>query len=278
MYLGCHLSISSGLESAVRTAADFGADSFQIFTKAPRMLRPGRPVNRDEAAKGIALFHELGLRPFAHAPYVTNLSTPEPALHMLTVASIVDDLERAEAYGMPGVVVHYGKHVGSGAEAGIRVMAQTLDEILGRYQGPVQIMLENTAGQGTELGTTVAELQAVFDLVSDQRLALCIDTCHGFASGLIDFANLDGFFGSMAAAGLWAKVRGIHLNDSQHPAGARKDRHAKVGQGHIGAGALVAFLRRPEVTGLPVVLETPVDDQREYRDELAAIKGLLGAD
>lgn len=277
MHLGCHISISRGLEQMVRTAAAFGAASFQIFTKAPRILRPGRPVDRAEAERGSALRREYGLLAFAHAPYVTNLSTPEPELHALTVASIVDDLERAEAYGLPGVVVHCGKHVGAGPEAGIRAMAATLNEIFARYRGPVQIMLENTAGQGTELGTTVAELRAVFDLVPDERLALCIDTCHGHASGLIDFSHLDRFFAEMAAAGLWAKVAAVHLNDSQHPARARKDRHQKVGRGCIGAGALVSFLRRPEIQGLPVVLETPVDDEAEYRDEIAYIRGLLGA-
>jgi len=273
--LGCHVSISKGFAAAVESAHELGCESFQFFTKNPRAFK-GKPADPAEAEKGRALMAQYGLVAVAHAPYITNLSTPDPDLQQISIASLTLDLQNAEAYGAVGCVCHMGRHVSQGDVVGMERMVQTLDLLLEQYQGPCLLLLENTAGQGSELGTTMEQcVEARTRVAQPHRIGFCFDTCHGFAAGAYTPDTWDAFVAHGQALGYWEHLKAIHLNDSKFDAGSRKDRHANLGKGFIGAEGVARLLRSGAFAGLPVVLETPVEDQAEYGPELAYARSLL---
>ncbi|PTX65064.1 endonuclease IV [Melghirimyces profundicolus] len=268
MQLGCHISVAKGFSKACRRAKELGAESFQVFTKNPRGLRP-KKVDYKDAEKGVAFMREHGMTLVAHTPYITNLSTPKADLHEVTVRSIKEDLHIAETYGAVGAVVHCGKHVGEGVESGTRRMVDTLNEILSEYEGDCLLLLENTAGQGSELGLTLEELVRIREATEHpEKIGFCFDTCHGFAAGAWSEDFFDNLVRVMEETGYLKHLRAIHFNDSKAPYQSRKDRHEKIGKGEIGAAALAKFLRCKSFEGLPVILETPVDHEDEYAEEI----------
>lgn len=275
MKLGCHISIAKGFPTAVENARRLGCESFQFFTKNPRAFK-GKAADPAEAARGRALMAEYGLVAVAHAPYITNLSTPDPELQQTSIASLKLDLENAEAYGAVGCVCHMGKHVDMGIDYGMKRMAETLDLLLDEYKGSCLLLLENTAGQGSELGTTLAQCLEVRDLVAQpERIGFCFDTCHGFAAGAYRPADWQEFVRQARSSGYWDFLKAVHLNDSKHEHGSRRDRHANLGQGFIGEDGMAEILRSDAFAGLPVVLETPVETEDEYGPEMAWVRKLL---
>ncbi|MFC4076582.1 deoxyribonuclease IV [Salinithrix halophila] len=268
MQLGCHISVAKGFYKASQRALELGAGSFQVFTKNPRGLRP-KKVDYADAEKGVEFCRDRGITLVAHTPYITNLSTPKEDLHAVTVRSIKEDLHIAETYGAVGAVVHCGKHVGEGEEKGTRLMVETLNEILADYDGKTLLLLENTAGQGTELGLTIEKLVEIREATDHpEKIGFCFDTCHGFAAGAWDLDTFEDLIGTMEKTGYLDNLVAIHFNDSKAPFGSRKDRHEKIGQGEIGAEALTRFLRCERLEGIPVILETPVDKEDEYAEEI----------
>ncbi|MFO7274891.1 MAG: deoxyribonuclease IV [Bacillota bacterium] len=275
MKLGCHISISQGFPQAVENAHKLGCEAFQFFTKNPRGFR-GKPADPEAAARGRALMAQYGLVAIAHAPYITNLSTPDPELQALSIASLKLDLENAEAYGAIGCVCHMGKHMGEGEASGLARMVETLNRLLEAYTGPCQLLLENTAGQGSELGTRLEELMEVRSRVEQpERIAFCFDTCHAFAAGIYRPEEWEDFVAHARAIGYWDLLKAVHLNDSKFEHGSRKDRHANLGKGFIGEAGIARLLRSGAFEGLPVVLETPVSDEAEYGPEIAYARSLL---
>jgi deoxyribonuclease-4 len=273
--LGCHISISKGFVQAIENARTLGCESFQLFTKNPRAFR-GKATDPIEAEKGRTLLAKYGMLLVAHAPYITNLSTPDPELQQLSIASLKLDLENAEAYGAVGCVCHMGKHVDQGETYGMSRMVETLDLLLEAYQGSCTLLLENTAGQGSELGTTMEQCLEVRSRVAQpDRIGFCFDTCHGFAAGAYRPETWDSFITKARESGYWAHLKAVHLNDSKADHGSRKDRHEKLGKGFIGEAGIAALLRSGAFEGLPVVLETPVDSQDEYGPELIYARSLL---
>jgi len=280
MKIGCHISVSKGFFKASQRAKELGAEAFQVFTKNPRGLRP-KKLNREDAEKGVRFCREHGLVLVAHTPYITNLSTPKEDLHEVTIRSIKEDLQIAEVYGAVGAVVHCGKHVGKGVEYGTRRMIETLNLILRDYEGKTKLLLENTAGQGSELGLTIADLVAIREATDyPEKIGFCFDTCHGFAAGAWSEETFDDLVRTMEETGYLENLVAIHFNDSKAPFNSRKDRHAKIGQGEIGSPALARFLTCEAFSGLPVILETPVEDEEEYAEEIVYLHSLRknGAD
>ncbi|QDX95219.1 Endonuclease IV [Brevibacillus laterosporus] len=274
MKIGCHISVAKGLEKAAMQAVHLGAQSFQVFTKNPRGLKP-KKIDHKDADKGVEIMTKHDITLVCHTPYITNLSTPKEDLQEVTIRSIVEDLHIAEAYGAIGAVVHCGKHVGEGEEYGTKRMVETLDLILEQYNGPVKLLLENTAGQGTELGLTVHALEEIRKASKyPEKIGYCFDTCHAFAAGQWDEESFDKLVEDMEQTGYLNSLVCIHFNDSKVPFGSRKDRHEKIGKGEIGSDALAKFLRSEKLQHLPVVLETPVDDEQEYADELVYVRDL----
>lgn len=275
MQLGCHISVSKGLRKAAEKAIELGAETFQIFTKNPRGLRP-KKIDVVDAEAGVEFCKEHGITVVCHTPYITNLSTPDRGLHEATIRSIIEDLKIAEAYGAIGAVVHCGKHVGEGEEYGIKRMVETLDEILEDYNGPVQLLLENTAGQGSELGL---DPQTLMDIRSQtkfpDKIGFCFDTCHAFAAGQWNEETFEEFIKRSDQVGYLDHIKVIHFNDSKVPFNSRKDRHAKIGQGEIGSKALQKFLQCEKLKEVPFILETPVEEEEEYKEEILYLRELL---
>jgi deoxyribonuclease-4 len=270
--LGCHISIAKGYGATVANAHRIGCEAFQFFTKNPRAFR-GKAADLTEAAKGLALLKEHGVIAVAHAPYITNLSTPDPELQQISIASLTQDLQNAEAYGAIGCVCHMGKHVEQGEAYGMTRMVETLDRLLEQYTGSCTLLLENTAGQGTELGTRLEQCVEVRSRVAQpERIGFCFDTCHGFASGAFRPETWDDFVAHARSIGYWEHLKAVHLNDSKADFGTRKDRHANVGKGFIGESGIATLLRSGAFQGLPVILETPVESEEDYIPEIAMVR------
>lgn len=272
MRIGCHLSVSKGFGNMLRRGKDLGADAVQYFPKNPKTFRV-RIFDADEFRHEYESTRDLGIVTVCHSPYVTNLSTPDQRLRDISIASITNDMEIADAYGTPYLVVHCGKHVGEGEERGRELMVTAVDQVLENYQGPVQLLLENTAGQGSELGRTTDELLAVHSaLAQPDRVGICFDTCHAFAAGLLDFAHWDTTKAELGRPEFAQKVKVIHLNDSKSPYASKKDRHELLGKGEIGPDALQLFLSAGLFENTPVVIETPVDAEEDYAGEILLAK------
>ncbi len=277
MKLGCHVSIAKGLTKAAEQAQALGADTFQIFTKNPRGLKP-KKINVEDAIKGVAFCKENEITVICHTPYITNLSTPKADLQEVTIRSIVEDLNIAEAYGAIGAVVHCGKHVGEGEEYGLKRMIETLDIILEQYDGPTQLLLENTAGQGTEMGLDPQTLMNIRNQTNyPEKIGFCFDTCHAFAAGQWNEETFEEFITLAEETGYLEHIKVIHFNDSKAPFKSRKDRHEKIGKGEIGSKALQKFLHCEKLKDIPFILETPVEKEEEYKEEILYLKELVSA-
>jgi deoxyribonuclease-4 len=274
MKIGCHISVGKGFLKASEQAQALGAQSFQVFTKNPRGLRP-KKLDEKDAQAGVTFCEQQGIEVICHTPYITNLSSPKDDLQEATIRSILEDLYIAQAYGAKGAVVHCGKHVGEGEVYGFDRMVATLDAILENYDGTALLLLENTAGQGTEMGLTLEE-QVKIRKASQypEKIGFCFDTCHAFAAGQWHEDNFTEFVDEMERNGYLEGLVCIHFNDSKVPFGSRKDRHEKIGKGQIGAKALTLFLQEPRFEHLPIILETPVEDEQEYAEEMVYLHQL----
>lgn len=274
MRIGCHLSVAKGFAHAVRVAPELGANAFQYFTKNPRGFRGAKPLNRVDAEEGRHLMQELDIIAVGHTPYLINLASPDDNLWQLSIDALVQDLIIAQARGTYGVVVHCGKPKERGPEYGIHRMQDALHQVLARNETQgVAILLENTAGQGSEIGTTVEELLAIAEPFAPESVGFCFDTQHAFAAGVMradDPCAFEGF----ARPSYMARLQAIHLNDSKVPFNARKDRHELIGQGALGEEALGRLINDQRLSRIPFYLETPVDDERQYQEEIRVVQSL----
>ncbi len=275
--IGCHLSVAKGYPAAVGEAAKLGANCFQYFTKNPRGFRGQKPLNQDEAHLGRELMQSLDLVSVGHAPYLINLASGDDELLNLSIDALKQDLVIAYARGSHGVVVHCGKPKGDGVDYGIRRMHQALERVLSDDPPPeVPILLENTAGQGSEIGWSLEQLLQIAEPFTEAQVGFCLDTQHAFAAGILDPAKPREFAG-FDHPDYFPRLKAIHLNDSKVPFAAKRDRHQLIGQGEMGDGMLRAILTDPRLSAVPFYLETPVTDQAEYAEEIAHCRQLLEA-
>ncbi len=276
------MSIAGGLHLALTRGRDVGCSVVQIFLKNQRQWT-ARPYRDSEVREFRVTWKSTGIRVvFAHASYLINLATPVPAEWRRAVDVFHDELERAEALGLPFVVIHPGSHRGSGVEEGVRRVAQAVDLLHERTRGHrVRIVLENTAGGGASIGRSFEELAAVVGAVREpDRVGVCLDTCHLFAAGY-DIRSADGYRLTMAR-GLRLLGRGrvcaFHLNDARQPLGSGLDRHEKIGRGHLGVEAFRRLVNDRRFARVPMALETPKDPEpRADREALALLRRLRRA-
>ncbi len=275
MRLGCHLSVAKGFPAAVKVAPTLGANAFQYFTKNPRGFRNAKPLNRAEAEQGRALMQELDLVAVGHAPYLINLAAPDDGLYQASIDALIQDLVIAEARGTFGVVVHCGKPKEAGRDYGVHRMQKAMETVLreNRTQG-VYLLIENTAGQGSEIGTELEELLVIVEPFSPEQVGICFDTQHAFAAGMIPPENPAAFAG-FDNPHFMERLKAIHLNDSKVECGAHKDRHELIGQGFLGVQGISALVNDPRLAHVPFFLETPVEKESQYADEIAAVKALI---
>ncbi|MFC6285577.1 deoxyribonuclease IV [Nocardioides sp. GCM10027113] len=290
--VGTHVQVGKGLVAgALRSAEELGCETFQVFAGNPRGWAHSAGDPKQDAAFRDAI-GERGTRVFIHAPYLVNLGSPTPATYEKSVASVAHNLKRAAEIGAEGVVVHTGSFVDptdsderyAAAMRQVREGLLPLLDLVADDDAP-WLLLEPTAGQGRSLCAGVDDLTAYLAALDDHpKAGICLDTCHVFAAG----APLDEAGGAAATLDRVVEVGGpgrlrlVHANDSMDVRGAFKDRHQKLGEGHIGTAAFAELLAHPATEGVPFVLETPgsrdADDPgipllKRLRDEAAAATG-----
>jgi deoxyribonuclease IV len=260
MHLGAHESVAGGLPQAFERADEHGSEAIQIFTTnqnrwAPQVRDPG------EIREFAAELARRGTPVLCHDSYLINLAAPRGELQTKSRHAFVDELERCEALGIGSVVMHPGAHCGAGEAVGIRRAAAGIRWALERTAGyRVKVLIELTAGQGTCLGVTFAQVRAILDAVGDRdRTAVCVDTCHAFAGGYDLTRDYEAVWRDFDAVIGLDRLAAFHLNDSKRELGSRVDRHEAIGEGTMGDSPFRRLVRDPRFRGLPAVLELPPD-------------------
>ena len=272
-YIGCHLSCSKGFTAMERDAERIGATTFQFFTRNPRGSSV-KALDLEDIREFLKRKEEKGLGTLvAHAPYTLNACSADEKVREFARNTMADDLARLEH--TPGNVYnfHPGSHVKQGTETGIRLIAETLNAILKPEQSTI-VLLETMAGKGSEVGSRFEELREILDRVElSEKMGVCLDTCHVWDGGYDIAGDLDGVLTEFDRIVGLSRVKAVHLNDSMNPLGARKDRHARIGEGHIGLDALVRVVNHPALRELPFCLETP-NDLEGYKREIGLLRSL----
>jgi len=268
--LGSHLSIADGLHNALIDGQRLGMDCVQIFTKNQRQWS-APPLKRSQIDEWFAYRKSTGIEHVvSHDSYLINLASPGGDTLRKSIALMRDEIERCEALDIPVVVTHPGSHVGEGEDAGLDRIVKSLDAVHADLPGYKTLtLLENTAGQGTNLGYDLHHLLRIIERVRDpERLGVCIDTAHAFAAGY----NLGSESGTRKfirqlddLIGL-ELVRAMHLNDSKVKRGSRVDRHEHIGRGHIGLDAFRVIVRNRKLSRVPKCLETAKGEDDHGRE------------
>lgn len=266
--IGCHLSSAKGYAAMARTAASIDANTFAFFTRNPRggaakAIDDADLVAFEQAAR------EAGIgRIVAHGSYTVNPCAAKEHVRAFAFEALADDLARLER--TPGQLfnIHPGSHVGQGADAGVALIAEVLNAVLLPEQ-TTTLLLETMAGKGSEVGSTFEELAAIIERVElPDHVGVCLDTCHVWDAGYDIVSDLDGVLERFDRVIGLGRLRALHINDSLNPCGSHKDRHARIGEGLIGAEALAAVVSHPVLAGLPCILETP-NELSGYAAEIA---------
>ena len=263
MLIGAHVSPAGGLPKAIERGVERGCTAIQIFNQSPRMWRASTYRDEDVAAFRTAIGDSPVAAVLIHATYLLNCASEDRDIRAKTRASLANSLRAGAAIGAHGVVLHPGSAKSGAVRAAIKRAGVTIRAALADSEG-CPLHLENTAGAGGTLGRSIDELAALIDACGgDQRIGLCLDSCHLFASGydLGSAADVDVVTGEVAAKVGLERLGSLHLNDSQTPLGSNRDRHANLGAGEIGDRGLAAFLAAPAFAGLPCVLETPGENR-----------------
>jgi deoxyribonuclease-4 len=259
--LGAHLSIAGGLPRAVDRARASRCQALQIFTKSAGQWR-ARALPDEEIALFRAQVDRIGIHPVvAHNSYLINLAAAAPALRAQSLAALGEELDRAESLGLQGLVMHPGSYTSGTEEDGLRLIGDGLATLLAERPGArTMVLLEHTAGQGTNLGHRFEHLATILERVNGSpRVGVCLDTCHLLAAGY-DLCTEDAYASTFheldRIVGL-DRVKVFHLNDSKKPRGSRVDRHEHIGKGCLGLEPFRRLLNDPRFSALPMLLETP---------------------
>ena len=271
LHIGCHLSISKGFLHIGKEAQSIEADTFQFFTRNPQGGK-AKDIDSLDAQKYNEYAQNNGFAKIvAHAPYTLNPCSDNPQTREFALMVLADDLKRMEYVPHNYYNFHPGSHVGQGAEKGIAMIIDSLNQIL-KPEQTTTVLLETMSGKGSEVGRSFEELAAIISGVKlKDKMGVCLDTCHVFAAGYDIVNNLDGVFAEFDKVIGLERLKAVHLNDSMMPFASNKDRHAKIGEGEIGLTALERFVRHPAVKDLPMILETP-NDLNGYAAEIKMMR------
>ena len=271
MLIGNHLSASKGYAAMGKAALALDANTFAFFTRNPRGGKAKEIDEKDvEKFLNFAKEHEFG-KIVAHAPYTMNLCAAKEDVRSFSKEMLLDDLKRMEYTPYNYYNFHPGSHVGQGAEKGIALIAEALNEAL-KPEQTTTVLLETMAGKGTEVGRTFEELREILDRVElNDKMGVCLDTCHVWDGGYDIVNDLDGVLNEFDRVIGLDRLKALHFNDSMNDCGSHKDRHAKIGEGKIGAEAMRRVALHPLLEGRPFILETPNDDEG-YRREIQMVR------
>jgi len=261
------MSVAGGLPFAIARAELHKCETLQIFSKNASQWR-ARPLPPQEIATFRDAARKTGITPIvAHASYLINLATTSDTLRAQSIAALGEEVDRAEALGLLGVVLHPGARMAASTDQALALISSALTEVLkARPRGKTMILLEHTAGQGSTMGSTFAEIAAMIDGVKrNRRIGVCLDTCHLLASGY-NLCSDDGYeatfeqFDSLVG---FDRLKVFHLNDSKRPCMSRVDRHEHIGKGCIGLEPFRTLLNDKRFDHLPMILETEKSEWRE---------------
>jgi deoxyribonuclease-4 len=271
--IGCHLSLSKGYAAMGGTAVGIAANTFQFFTRNPRG-GSAKNIDPHDAAALEQLLNEKHFAPLlAHAPYTLNLCSADAGTRAFGRDMMRDDLRRLEQLPCKLYNIHPGSHTGQGAAEGIRQITEALNDIL-RPAQTVMVLLETMSGKGSEVGVTFEEISAIIGGVALQdKMGVCLDTCHVYAAGYDIVNDLDGVLMKFDKTVGLERLKAVHLNDSMTPFNSRKDRHELLGKGSLGLDALVRVINHPELRHLPFLLETP-NELDGYAAEISTMRAL----
>lgn len=274
--VGAHVSISGGLEKAIERQEEIGGNCGQIFAGSPRTWSVSDYTD-EEGEEFKQAMKQSNQKPYSiHSTYLVNLATPKDDLFEKSLNCLQAELDAASKLGVKSVVFHPGAHTGSGRENGIERIAEGIDEL--DIPDNVTLLLENTAGKGTTLGKSFGELRQMMEKseTDNGSLGVCIDTCHAHAAGyeLREESGFEDMIQEIEEDLGMEKVRVVHLNDSKDPKGSEKDNHEHIGEGNIGKEGFRNVVN--SVLGKkPMVLETPVTDDRGYAENIKEIRELV---
>ncbi|RSK29331.1 deoxyribonuclease IV [Bacillus sp. HMF5848] len=271
MHFGCHVSIKNGFLSAAQYSKQMGASCFQYFPKNPRSITI-KEFNDIDAKLCAAFCLEHNILSIAHAPYPISLM-PDDDKREAVKLSILNDLEIADACGSIGVVVHFGNYHGTDMIKGYQKLIHFLDETLNEWNGKALLLIENNAGKGGDMGTSIEELSKIRELSSErQKVGFCLDTCHLFASGIWSGDNWSTIEQKCVDMEFFESLFAIHLNNSHYTSGSMKDRHANIRQGKINVKNLLEIVHCPYIeNNIPFILETP----SHHAEELQFLKNTV---
>lgn len=272
LHIGCTLSSSRGYMWMGREALRIGADTFAFFTRNPRGGNV-KSMDEEDAQELRELLRRECFAPLvAHAPYTYNLCSDKQRNREFAKESLLEDLRRLEFIPGNYCNLHPGSHMKQGAEAGISIIADALNEVM--WEGmQTTVLLETMAGKGTEVGRSFEELRAIIDRIElKDRIGVCFDTCHVFDAGYDIAGRLDEVLDDFDRILGMSRLKAVHINDTKNPFASHKDRHEKIGEGCLGLEALSAVVRHPLLKDLPFILETPQEDNDGYAKEIRLLR------
>ena len=272
--IGCHLSASKGFTHMVKESLSINANTFQFFTRNPRGGK-AKDIDEKDVEEALKLMKENNfVKILAHAPYTLNLCSADSGIRKFAKETFADDLKRMEYVPNNMYNFHPGSHVGQGADVGISIIIDVLNELLTEEQ-TTTVLLETMAGKGSEVGRNFEELKQIIDGVKlKEKIGVCLDTCHINDAGYDVVNDFDGVLKEFDRVIGLKYLKAIHINDSMNPMGSHKDRHQKIGEGEIGIEAFEKIINHPNVKHLPFFLETPHDDIMGYKKEIELLRSI----
>ena len=272
--IGCHLSSSLGYESMAKTAISIGANTFQYFTRNPRG-GAAKAINDKDIESYLKLANENNFaKVIAHAPYTMNLCSAAENIRKFSKNMLKDDILRTELISESYYNFHPGSHTGQGTDVGISLICEALNETLQKNQKTI-VLLETMAGKGSEIGGKFEEIAKIRECVElKEKVGVCLDTCHIFDGGYDIVGNLDVVLEEFDKVIGIENLKAVHINDSKNSIGSHKDRHEKIGKGHIGIDAIENIINNRYLKNLPFILETPHDSIEGYAQEIKMLRNL----
>ena len=277
MQLGCHVSASGSIDKAVDNAVERNCSAFQIFTRSPRSWH-AKELTKEviDAFKSKLKASKIDrFATCAHMPYLPNLATPKDDAFEKSVNTLISEVERCAQLGIPYLVTHLGSHLGTGEEAGIKKLVEGLTKA-GKTKNDVIILLENTAGQKNSVGSDFKQLGEIFkQLKPGKKFGVCLDTCHAFVAGY-DLRTADKVKETFKEFDKHVGIENLkilHLNDARGEIGCNLDRHYHLGLGGIGGEGITSVVKFANKKKIPIILETPIDDDRDDFENVKIAKG-----
>ena len=277
MQVGCHVSASGSIDKSVDNAVERDCSAFQIFTRSPRSWH-AKDLTKEVIDAFKSKLKDSKIDRFAicaHMPYLPNLATPKDDAFEKSVNTLINEVERSAQLGIPYLVTHLGSHLGTGEEAGIKKLVEALTKA-GQTKNDVMILLENTAGQKNSVGSDFKQLGEIFkQLKPGKKFGVCLDTCHAFVAGY-DLRTADKVKETFKEfdkhVGI-EKLKILHLNDARGEIGCNLDRHYHLGLGGIGEEGITSVVKFANKKKIPIILETPIDDDRDDFENVKIAKG-----